>query len=528
MDILLWPVLTELYIAFTAANPQKGNDRSVAAQNAQSFPVAPMVPPSFIATSAPVRCLLPVLLAGLLGACASVGPDYRAPETPVPGAWQAVPTAGTTPAAEDSLARWWEQLSDPQLNGLIGDALQANPDLRSASAALRAARASRDLASAERFPTVTASTGVTRSTALGADKTLYKAGFDASWEPDVFGSTRRALEAAEADLDASLADLRATRVSLVAEVALNYVELRAYQARLAIARDNLGSQSETLQITDWRAQAGLVGSLEVEQARSNRDTTRAAIPTLDTGRAAAEHRLALLTGRTPGSLHGQLGREGKDTLPTLPASVALHIPAEALRQRPDVQAAERRLAAETARVGQAEAARYPSFSLSGAIGLQALGLSTLSGGGQVARSLAAGVTGPVFDAGRLRARVEIQDAVREQKLAAYDKAVLTALEDVQNALVALAGGSERQQALMSAAGAARNAALLARHRYNSGLIDFQTVLTTERTLLSIEDSLASAEAERVTALIQLYKALGGGWSPADATPAPKNSDGRDS
>ena len=368
--------------------------------------------------------------------------------------------------------------------------------------------------------------GVTRSAALGADKTLYSAGFDASWEPDVFGGTRRALEAAEADLEASLADMRATRVSLVAEVALNYVELRAYQARLAIARDNLGSQSETLQITDWRAQAGLVGSLEVEQARSNRDTTRSAIPTLDSGRAAAEHRLALLTGRAPGSLHEQLNMAGQGALPTLPTGIALRIPAETLRQRPDVQAAERRLAAETARVGQAEAARYPSFSLSGSIGLQALGLSTFTGGGQIARSLVGAVSGPVFNAGRLRAQVEVQDALREQKLAAYDKAVLTALEEVQNALVALSGGSERQQALTSAAGAARTAALLARHRYSAGLIDFQTVLTTERTLLSIEDSLASAEAERVTALIQLYKALGGGWTSREIPP--KNTNGSDS
>ncbi len=465
-------------------------------------------------------------LASVLGACASVGPDYRVPETPVPTAWQAAPAMEMVPETGNKLARWWEQLSDPQLNGLIEDALAANPDLRSAGAALRAARANRNVASANRFPTVSTSAGVTRSAALGADKTLYSAGFDASWEPDVFGGTRRALEAAEADLEASLADMRATRVSLVAEVALNYVELRAYQARLAIARDNLGSQSETLQITDWRAQAGLVGSLEVEQARSNRDTTRSAIPTLDSGRAAAEHRLALLTGRAPGSLHEQLNMAGQGALPTLPTGIALRIPAETLRQRPDVQAAERRLAAETARVGQAEAARYPSFSLSGSIGLQALGLSTFTGGGQIARSLVGAVSGPVFNAGRLRAQVEVQDALREQKLAAYDKAVLTALEEVQNALVALSGGSERQQALTSAAGAARTAALLARHRYSAGLIDFQTVLTTERTLLSIEDSLASAEAERVTALIQLYKALGGGWTSREIPP--KNTNGSDS
>ena len=478
-----------------------------------------------MAPPASPRLILPLVLACGLSACVSVGPDYRAPAVAVPEGWQAVPLEGSVAATPDGLARWWEQLADPQLSSLVADALAANPGLDAARAALRAARASRDAAAAQRYPSVSASGGVTRSAALGAERTLYDAGFDAGWELDVFGGLRRAVEAAAAERDAALADLRAARVSLVAEVALNYIDLRAFQTRLAIARANLDSQTETLQITRWRAEAGLASALDVEQARSNREATRAQIPTLDTGRAGAEHRLATLTGRAPGSLHAALAaadgaREG--LLPGLPAGVALAIPAEALRQRPDIAAAERRLAAATARVGQAEAARYPSFSLGGSIGLQALGLSTFTGGGQVARSLAASVSGPVFDAGRLRAQVEVQDALREQQLAAYRKAVLTALEEVHNALVALADGRRRQQALADAADAARNAALYARHRYASGLIDFQTVLSTERSLLTLEDSLASAEAARLTALVQLYKALGGGWSPADtATSGPQ-------
>jgi NodT family efflux transporter outer membrane factor (OMF) lipoprotein len=304
--------------------------------------------------------LLPLLLAGGLTACASVGPDYRAPAVAVPAAWQAPsPDASASP---QSLANWWEQLADPQLSALVADALAANPDLDAARAALRAARASRDAAAAQRAPSVSAGGGVTRSTALGGERTLYDAGFDAAWELDVFGGLRRAVEAADADRAAALADLRATRVSLVAEVALNYIDLRAAQMRLAIARANLASQTETLQITQWRSQAGLASALDVEQARSNRESTRAQIPTLDTGRAAAEHRLAVLAGRAPGSLHDVLavadGARG-GLLPRLPASVAVSIPAEALRQRPDITAAERRLAAATARVGQAEAARYP-------------------------------------------------------------------------------------------------------------------------------------------------------------------------
>ncbi len=460
-----------------------------------------------MAPPASPRLLLSLVLACGLSACVSVGPDYRAPAVAVPEGWQAVPLEGSVAATPDGLARWWEQLADPQLSSLVADALAANPGLDAARAALRAARASRDAAAAQRYPSVSASGGVTRSAALGAERTLYDAGFDAGWELDVFGGLRRAVEAAAAERDAALADLR------------------AFQTRLAIARANLDSQTETLQITRWRAEAGLASALDVEQARSNREATRAQIPTLDTGRAGAEHRLATLAGRAPGSLHAALAaadgaREG--LLPGLPAGVALAIPAEALRQRPDIAAAERRLAAATARVGQAEAARYPSFSLGGSIGLQALGLSTFTGGGQVARSLAASVSGPVFDAGRLRAQVEVQDALREQQLAAYRKAVLTALEEVHNALVAFADGRRRQQALVEAAAAARNAALYARHRYASGLIDFQTVLSTERSLLTLEDSLASAEAARLTALVQLYKALGGGWSPADtATSGPQ-------
>ena len=194
----------------------------------------------------------------------------------------------------------------PAKRDLVADALAANPGLDAARAALRAARASRDAAAAQRYPSVSASGGVTRSAALGAERTLYDAGFDAGWELDVFGGLRRAVEAAAAERDAALADLRAARVSLVAEVALNYIDLRAFQTRLAIARANLDSQTETLQITRWRAEAGLASALDVEQARSNREATRAQIPTLDTGRAGAEHRLATLAGRAPGSLHAAL------------------------------------------------------------------------------------------------------------------------------------------------------------------------------------------------------------------------------
>jgi len=465
--------------------------------------------------------LLPVAL--MVSGCAAVGPDYVSPTPDVPAAWQRGDmTAGVTTAETiGDVSQWWLHFSDPRLSELIEQSLRGNTDLRSAQARLREARARRVLAGANLFPTVTTSASARQSKGsaeVGSGNTteLYSAGFDASWEPDVFGGVRRGTEAAQVDLEASTASLYNTQVSLVAEVARNYVELRAFQTRLAIARNNLASQAETLQLTDWRAQAGLVSSLDVEQARANVEQTRAQIPSLETSLAESEHRLAILLGQAPGALREKLAAPAP--IPTVSDQVAIGIPADVLRRRPDVRAAERQLAAETARIGQAEAARYPNFTLSGSIGLEALSLGAL-GGNAVTRSLLASVRQTIFDAGRLRQQVEIQNAIQERALVSYEAAVLTALQDVENALVSLANSRDRQAALRSAVEAARNAALLARNRYASGLIDFQTVLNTERTVLTIEDSLASAEAEGATALVQLYKALGGGWPAATSDAA---------
>ena len=456
----------------------------------------------------------PILLALLLTGCAAVGPDYTKPATQVPAAW--TNATGTTPAitADTHLATWWNTLGDPTLTRLVENAMASSPDLRTAQARLREARARRALAGAQALPTLTASAdaGASKSSGkagTGTSSDHYSAGFDASWEADLFGGIRRGEEAAQADLEASAADLDAARVSLAAEVALNYVELRAAQARLEIARANLASQSETLQLTDWRAQAGLATSLEVEQARANVEQTRAQIPSLETARVEAGNRLAVLLGQTPGSLGKELA--ARAPLPILPEQVAVGIPAQALARRPDVRAAERRLAAETARVGVAEAARYPGLSLSASLGLEALNPADLLTRSALAHSLLARLAGTVFDGGRLRQQVEIQNAVQERALVAYESAVLTALEETENTLAALANSRLREAALKEAVEAARNAALLARHRYTAGSVDFQTVLTTERTLLSTEDSLATARAESVSALIRLYKVLGGGW-----------------
>lgn len=473
----------------------------------------------------PTRSL--ILLASLvLVGCVTVGPDYTPPEPDVPSTWRQIDTTAKPAmhaAVTGDISQWWRGLNDPLLTGLIDEALLANNDLRSAQARLRQARAQRTVAVAGRYPAVTASGSASRSRSSeeagsGTTRNYFSAGFDASWEADVFGGVRRGVEAAEADLESSEASLAYTRVTLASEVALGYVEMRTLQSRLGIARDNLASQSETLQITEWRAQAGLTSSQDVEQARSNREQTRAQIPTLETSLAEAEHSLDILLGKAPGTLHARFVEAAG--LPSVPAEIAIGIPAETLRQRPDVRAAERTLAAETARLGVAEAARYPSFNLSGSIGLDALTLGAMGNSSAAASSLLAGITAPIFDAGRLRAQVDIQDAVREQARIAYEQTVLTALQDVENALVELARSQERVEALGNATESARVAAELARQRYSSGLIDFQSVLDTERTLLSNEDSLASAREFVVQALIRLYKALGGGWTPDSASGAP--------
>ena len=456
---------------------------------------------------------LPVIMAS----CTMVGPDYVRPETEVPERWTHAQMGGYSVTSTQDLSEWWHIFDDAILAELVKDALQSSPDLRLAQAKLIEARARRDLAGSSRFPTVTTSISGSRNRSStkagsGATSNMFDAGFDASWEPDVFGGIRRGVEAADAVTSASLADLQNIQVTLAAEVALNYVELRSYQNRLIIAGNNLAIQSETLQITQWREQAGLVTALEVYQARANLEQTRSSIPVLNSNLTEAENRLAILLGRPPAALHARLAATVK--LPVVPEQVAIGIPADTLRQRPDVRAAEQRLIAETARIGQQTAELYPSFSLGGAFGWKSLTLGALGSAGTVASSLIGSVTQSVFDAGRIRNQIRVQNAVQEQALVSYEKTVLTALEEVENALANYANNRERQKALHAAAISARNADELARLRYESGLVDFRTVLEAERTRLSTEDSLASSEAEGLTSLISLYKALGGGWDDA--------------
>lgn len=462
-----------------------------------------------------VRVRLAIALAcgaGLLSAC-TVGPDYRAPDAEalhVPAAW-----SGASPAAATDLAAWWRVLGDATLDALEDEAIVGSRDIAIARARLRESRARQQLARAGFFPSVSASLGASRSRTDAASQSFFDAGFDASWEPDVFGGQRRAVEAADADLEAATQDLHAAQVSLAAEVALEYVNVRSLQARLAIARGNLAAQTETLQLTQWRTQAGLTSSLDVEQARTSVEQTRAQLPALETSLAQSRNRLSVLTGVAPGTLDERLAAAAP--VPPIPASLAIGIPADTLRQRPDLRAAERRLAAETARVGEAEAARYPALALTGSIGMESLTFAGLGDSGALVARAAAQLAATIFDAGRLRARVQIQDAVQERALHAYESAVLSALEDVENALAQWRHAAERRAALADAAEAARNASLLAQHRYAAGITDFQTVLDTQRTLLAAQDGLEATGADQALAFIRLYKALGGGWNAGAGT-----------
>jgi NodT family efflux transporter outer membrane factor (OMF) lipoprotein len=410
-----------------------------------------------------------------------------------------------------SLTDWWLRFNDPQLTTLVTQAQRANTSVRGAQAALQQARAVRDVNAAGLSPSLSASGSAQRGKSDGSDTSnSLRVGLDARWEIDVFGARRSSLNASEADAQASQASLADIQVSIAAEVALAYIQLRGQQAQLQIARNNLTSQQETLQITDWRLQAGLTSSLELEQARTATEQTSAQLPTLLSGINQTRLSLTLLTGQTPDALQALVSEP--QPVPALAGDWALGIPAQTLRQRPDIQAAERRVRAALSRVSAADAARYPGFALSGSLGLNALSLSGLTSGASVASALLGSISVPLLDGGAARAQVRVQEAALEQARVAYEAVVLTALKDVEGALVALQGDRARQLNLQNAATAAANAALLAQQRYASGLIDFQTVLQTQRTLLTAQDSVATVQAAISTDHVRLVKALGGGWN----------------
>lgn len=467
----------------------------------------------------------------LLSAC-NAGPDYRPPRATalkIPDQFRSSPTITAEQDMVD-LARWWESFEDPVLTHLIDRAFAGNLDVSAAGARLRQARAVLRGSQGQALPSAGVSGSVSRSIGAdssvridpttgqtigtGGDTTIYRGGFDVAWEADLFGGIRRSIQAARASAEASEANLRFIQASIASEVGLNYVQARLAQIRLRIARENLSSQDETLEIVGWRRQAGLVSSLDYEQARQLRAQTAASIPTIENDYAIAVNHIAVLLGEAPGAVTALI--DPPASIPLAPG-VGTPIPAQVIERRPDVAGAERSLAAESARIGVQTAQLYPALRLSGSFAGSATSVGDVVSGG--IGGLVAGITAPIFEGGQIRAAILGQRAATDAAYDAYRLAVLTALEEAENALKSREVAERREADLAVSYEAANNAARYARLQYRSGLIDFQSLLDSERSLLSSQDATAAARAARASATIQLYKALGGGWQTAPI-PAP--------
>jgi NodT family efflux transporter outer membrane factor (OMF) lipoprotein len=388
---------------------------------------------------------------------------------------------------------------------------------------IQEARALRDAQAGGRLPSVGASGAYSRSrqsqnTAFayggGTEYSTYSAGLDALWELDLFGKIRRSVEAAQASLEATVEAERAVRVSLCAEVAAAYVELRTAQLRLRYALQNLQAQQETVRLTYSRFEAGLAPELDVAQARQNLANTEAQIPLLELDEQQARHRLAVLLGRYPRDF--EIGAARPDLIP-MPSQRGIppSVPADLLRRRPDIRQAERQLAAQSARIGIAAAQLAPSFSLSGTFGLSSESFSDLNRWSSRMFSFGPAFQWNLFAGGRLRRLVEAEKARFEQLHSVYEQTVLAAVEEVENAIAAYRRHRERLEALERSVSAAEQTVRLVENLYRAGLTDFQNVLDAQRTLYSQQDFLASGQGAVVLDLIRLYKALGGGWDPSE-------------
>jgi len=462
-------------------------------------------------------CAAPLLA---LAGCAA-GPDYQPPAEPglkVPARYGAaerpVAEAAVIPAVPASAgddSPWWEGFGDPVLSGFVRAALDRNLDIDAATARLRAARAAARGSVGPLLPAIGASTSGSwrRDPNLPGTLDNFQGGLDASWELDLFGGNRRSREAARADAMRSAYALADVRRTVAAEAALAYLDARTAQARLSVARSSLAHLDDLVAITGWRFQAGLVTELDLEQARAQRAQVAATVPALEQSFRVSGNRLAVLTGEAPGHADPLLAEP--KPLP-VPAAVQPGLPAELLRRRPDVAAAERGLAAETARLGVATASLLPSLRLAGSLGSSAASFSGV--GDAVVRTLQASVAAPLFRGGQLLARRQQQQAAVDAALAGYRGSVLRAVEEAEAALLATQAAAAREQRLLEAETFATRAAEMARARYTAGLVDFQSVLEAERSLLGSQDGRIAAQAARVSAAIQLYKALGGDWTTA--------------
>jgi len=469
-------------------------------------------------------CLV-FLFAALSGGCKTVGPDYRQPDLFPKGSWHAPMQKGLaqTTGAPEQLAQWWTILNDPVLTDLIARGVGNNLDVKLALARIRQYRLLKGIEKAGRLPVINASggaswTGTSNESGTGTVLKSFSAGLDASWEIDLFGRIQRTIEAADASLSARQEALRDVLVTLAADLASSYIDVRTAQIRLKVLRQRIESQTESFRLTQWQNQAGLASALDVHQARYNLESAKTQIPALESTLSEAMHRVAVLSGLAPGTLDEKL--ISPKPLPILPETIAVGLPADVLRRRPDIRAAEYELIARTAQVGAATANLYPDLTLSGSIGIDALSPAKLIDNAldpsRWARSLAAKLSHTLFDAGSIRKNIGVQNALQAQALIQYEAAILSALEEVENVLVAYVKEQVRLKHLTIAAQQALMAEDLAQKNYRSGLVDFTTVLASQQTVLSCQSDLAVSRGTCVSNLITLYKVLGGGWPPMES------------
>jgi NodT family efflux transporter outer membrane factor (OMF) lipoprotein len=457
-----------------------------------------------------------LVLATAISGCAGTNPERAQTDLKVPGQWKGAGKGRQSQLNPAALPQWWSRFQDPVLNRVVAQALQTSPDIRTAVSRVAESRARRGIEVASLLPTVdggVTARGERSDTRSGGTSSSenYGASIDMSWEIDLFGKQRQNIRAATADLAEAEENLYAAQVSLAAEVADTYITLRQSEAQLAVVERSLGTRSETTQIARWREVADVGTSLDTQQAIATLEQARAQIPTLRQSISQAKNQLALLSGLTPGALDSVLGKPRP--VPGPPARLAIGIPADTLRQRPDVRAAERRIDAAVARTKSAQAERYPNLSLNGSIGVDALKAGRLFSPETAAASLLGSLAAPIFDAGRIRQNINIQSELEKQALINWESTVLTALNEVENALTGIQRTAERLTVLARAVAAAREAETLSTQQYEAGLVDLLVVLEAQRTLLSLEDQQATTRADQASAHIQLYKALGGGWSP---------------
>lgn len=465
-----------------------------------------------------MRKALLLLTTLALTACA-VGPDYRRPEVATSDQFVGVDTAQFSTA--DVERDFWKAFNDEQLNEIIERALVANHDIRIATARLREARALRGEAKLDFAPTVQGSAGYTKARAserqiapapnADREQDFYDSGFDAFWELDFFGRVRREVEASSAEVQSAEAGVYATQVSVTAEVARNYFELRGAQQQLAVARRNADNQGETVRITTARLDAGRGTQLDSSRAHAQLSATLATIPDLEAGVTRSMLRLGVLTGQAPEALLPQLS--AARALPTLPVAHDIGTPELLLRRRPDIRVAERNLAAATAEIGVAVGDLFPRITFLGRWGFDAVNRGDLGESGSESYSFGPSISWAAFDLGRVRQKVKQREAATDRALATYEQTVLQALEETDASLTTYSKAIVKQQHLQDSAAASLEASKLARARYENGVADFLTVLDAERTSLAAEDQLARSETQTATALLATYKALGGGFRP---------------